>query len=68
MLPSRLSAPDMRDEQIYTSGDYNYLFVAGNYRYIDVYANSLAGVSAWIYATTSLIDENNPSLPIVFKK
>ncbi|SCC09914.1 Dermonecrotoxin of the Papain-like fold, partial [Kosakonia oryzendophytica] len=58
---------DMSDEQIYTSGNYNYLFVAGNYRYIDVYANSLEGVSAWLYATTSLIVENNPSLPIFFK-
>ncbi|MGG7449249.1 hypothetical protein ACQ3G7_24635, partial [Kosakonia oryzendophytica] len=58
---------DLLDEKIYSSGGLNYLFVAGNYRYIDLYLNTPAGITARVYATTSLLDENNPSLPIFFK-
>ncbi len=53
---SQISTSAMNDEKSIRRG-LNYLFVAGNYRYIDLYLNTQAGITARVYATASLLDK-----------
>ncbi|MEO3738942.1 hypothetical protein [Kosakonia sp. WA-90] len=58
---------DLLDETIYTLRGLDFLFVADSYRYIDIYSNTPAGITARVYAKPSLLDTDNVSLPVIYK-